>query len=148
MSEYIQFFISKDKQNFLPIAAYSRNNPIYKHFQGYVPYEKVKAINKDILSNILNRVCIDKDNLRESLFDMEAQKDYIATFNNSVEDKREAAFEIDEEILEIKDEEKELEVAYYYIGFLYNILEESGDENNYLYAGIEVGDNPKIEEKK
>ena len=148
MSQYIQFFISKDKQNFLPIVSYSKNTQTYKYFQDYVPYEKVKAISRDILEDVRNRICIDNDNLRDYISDLEAQKKYIATFNNSVEDKREAAFEIDEEILDTKDEEKELEVANCFIGFLFNILEEVEDENNYLYVGIECGDNPKLEEEK
>lgn len=145
MSQHIQFFISKDKQNFLPIASYSTNSIVYRHFEKFVPYEKVRAINKNFLSDLLDRVCIDKDNVRESIADLRAQKGYIATFNNSVKDKKEAAFEIDEQLLEAKDEEKELEIIYYFICFLFNILDETEDENHYLYAGIECGDNPEIE---
>ena len=154
MSEYMTFFIRRDSDNFVPLFTFSRSCKIYQRFQHEVPYEKVSALSYSVLSDALNGLhdfiiqC--KDNIRK----LEYEKTFVASFNNSVEEKMEALSDIKELIAENEEDIRDTERAYYSVLALIDIVDEIAynpayDKDRYIYAGIEVCDptDKDVEEK-
>lgn len=149
MSAYIQFFI-RHENAFFPISVYSRNNLIYGYFDEYTPWEKIKPITKGLLSKIYDDI---NEDLRaeEKRYDRAKEmKGWIASLNNSVEEKMEQIENVEEVLGECCENIDRLEGTKLYLNFLDDIIEavkyEDGfDYKNYLYVGIEVG-NPTVDD--
>lgn len=149
MSAYIQFFV-RHEDAFLPISVYSRNNTIYHYFDEYTPWEKIKPVTRGLLNKIRDDV---NEDLRaeEKRYDhAKEMKGWIASLNNSVEEKMEQLTIIEEVLGECCEEREQLIFVKYYLDFLDDIIEsvewEDGiDHKNYLYVGIEVG-NPTVDD--
>ncbi|MBR3120892.1 MAG: hypothetical protein IKF29_16865 [Oceanobacillus sp.] len=149
MSAYIQFFI-RHENAFLPISVYSRNNLIYGYFDEYTPWEKIKPVTRSLLNKI-------RDNINEDLTAMQKRydrakemKEWIATLNNSLEEKMEYIENTEEVLSECCEAIEQLTYTKHYLNFLDDIIEsveyEDGiDHKNYLYVGIEVG-NPTVDD--
>ena len=149
MSAYIQFFI-RHENAFLPIGIFCRSNEIYQCFNEYVPYGKIKPITKTLLNFVRNNVNDDIIYHQERLRRAVEMKKYVATMNNSMEEKMEWVDNIESMIDECKSDIDELQSVKHYLNFLQDILEAVEYEthiemNKYLYVGIEVGD-PTIDD--
>jgi len=155
MSSYLYFYV-KGADRFYPLLSVSRNHPLYKYFSN-VPYEKVCAVSFAQLEAVSDAVddAISREN--EYLQRREARKQLVATFNNSIEEKNEEIFKLEEEELEIKEEINELRHAGSIAAILYNAIScamgsnygEEGAQLNpdqYIYAGFETGYNPSFED--
>ena len=147
MSAYIQFFI-RHEDTFLPIGVFNHNNAIYEVFGGIAVWEKIRPIGEPILNDVEK---ITKEFIgvsEKALARANEEKNMIANFNNSVEEKLQFIEEHNSYITEITDDIKGLEAAQQYLWFLRDILEsvEDTDFNKqpYLYVGIEV--EGKVEE--
>ena len=147
MSAYIQFFI-KHEDTFLPIGIFSSNNAIYEVFDGIAIWGKIRPVGEPILRDAEKIV---KEFIRASekaLARTSEEKNMIANFNNSVEEKLQSINDYNSYITEITDDIKGLEAAQQYLWFLGDILESiKGTDFNkqpYLYVGVEV--EGKVEE--
>lgn len=147
MSAYIQFFI-RHEDTFLPIGTFSRNNAIYQVFDGIAVWEKIRPVGEPILDDTEKIVKEFIGVSEKALARANEEKNMIANFNNSVEEKLQSINEYNSYIAEITDDIRGLEAAQQYLWFLRDILEsiEYTDFNKkpYLYVGIEV--EGKIEE--
>ena len=136
MSAYIQFFI-RSNDNFIPIGYYSRNNTIYEYFQSYAPWDAITVIGRDLLIDISQTIAKDRNLLNKNIDDAKKEKQLIASFNNSVEDKLIAIAEYNQMIAAYEQELKELTFADCFVCVLDDILSNNG--NDCIYIGIEVG---------
>lgn len=152
MSSYLHFFL-RDNDKFLPIGTYGRGSELYQAFNDAVPYAKIAPITNAVLDSI-------KDDLRSSIEGSRAEErriedriQLISSFNNSVEEKIEALYNLDDYLVEAREDVEAKNLAMAFISFLYDILDEALygcegiDPEAYIYAGIECGD-PKIEDIK
>ena len=149
MSAYIQFFV-RNENAFMPISIYSRSNTIYQYFDKYTPWEKIKPITRPLLKKIRDDVNEDILSYQKRYDRAKEMKEYVATMNNSMDEKMEQIENI-EEVLNVclKGIEK-AEYVKNYLNFLDDIIEaveyeEHIDHKNYLYVGIEVG-NPTVDD--
>lgn len=147
MSAYIQFFI-RHEDTFLPIGTFSRNNAIYQVFDGIAIWEKIRPIGEPILNDAEKVVKEFIGMSEKALAQANEEKNMIANFNNSVEEKLQSIEEYNSYIAEITDDIKGLEAAQQYLWFLRDILESieytDFNKNPYLYVGVEV--EGKVEE--
>lgn len=147
MSAYIQFFI-RHEDTFLPIGVFSHNNAIYEVFDGIAIWGKIRPVGEPILRDAEKIVKEFIGVSEKALARANEEKDMIANFNNSVEEKLQSIEGYNSYIVEITDDIKGLEAAQQYLWFLRDILESiKGTEFNkqpYLYVGIEV--EGKVEE--
>lgn len=141
MSAYIQFFI-RHEDTFLPIGIFSRNNAIYQVFDGVAVWEKIRPIGEPILNNAEKIVKEFISENEKALARANEEKNMIANFNNSVEEKLESIEGYNSYIAEITEDIKGLEAAQQYLWFLRDILDSiKGTDFNkypYLYVGVEV----------
>lgn len=141
MSAYIQFFI-RHEDTFLPIGIFNRNNAIYQVFDGIAVWEKIRPIGEPILNDAEKIVKEFIGVSEKELARANEEKNMIAGFKNSVEEKLQSIGEYILYIAKITDDIKGLEAAQQYLWFLRDILEsiEYTDFNKqpYLYVGVEV----------
>lgn len=131
MSQYVSFFIRKDN-DFIQIKRASSNSKAYELFKNCLKWEKIVPIN-DYLES---RWDIAGQKMAECYKDMQkiyAEKQLVPTYNNSIEEKQNYLFELDERLDEYKDEYDEWAMALEFVRILYSVA-----ENNYtVYAGLE-----------
>jgi len=149
MSAYIQFFI-RDNEVFMPISVYSRNNTIYKYFDEYTPWEKIRPITRGLLNKIRDDINEDLTATQKRYDRAREMKEWIATLNNSLEEKMEYIENTEEVLGECCEEIEQLTYTKHYLNFLDDVIEsveyeENIDYKNYLYVGIEVG-NPTVDD--
>lgn len=153
MSQYIEFYI-KGKNEYLPIGIFSRSNSIYRIMSESVnvpAYDKVAPLKVQHISLALKDATDEKLRFEKRIAELREEKALIATFNNSVEDKTAAIFNINEDIKSYEELIEEINVAIGYLTSLYNIIDavrymKDYDVDNYVYCGIEC-ENPNGEEE-
>lgn len=153
MSQYIEFYI-KGKNEYLPIGIFSRNNSIYRVMNESVDvpaYDKVAPLKVQHISLALKDVIDEKLGFKKRIAELEEKKSLVATFNNSVEDKTTAIFNINEDIKSYEELIEEINVAIGYLTSLYDIIDavryvKDYDVDNYIYCGIEC-ENPNGNEE-
>ena len=153
MSQYIQFFIRSNSDEFLPIGVFSRCNAIYDFFNKYfnAPYEKIAAITMKDLTYLIRKI---DDRIKihnDRIIELEQKIKLVTECNNSVEDKIVAIDDINSDIKEYVEQRDEFKWASDYVCSLEEIIDAIayGDKyckDTYLYCGIEVGENPTIED--
>ena len=149
MSAYIQFFI-RSEDAFMPISVYSRNNTIYQYFDEYAPWGKIKPVTRELLRKVRDNINEDLAAIQKKYDQAKEMKEWIATLNNSLEEKMEYIENIEEALGEYCEEIDRLIYTKYYLTFLDDVIgsvEYEGhiDYKNYLYVGIEVG-NPTVDD--
>ena len=147
MSAYIQFFI-RNENDLMPIGVYSRNSSIYHYFDEYTPWEKIKPVSRGLLNKIRDDINEDLAEVQKRYDRAKEMKEWIATLNNSLEEKMEYIENTEEVLSECCEEIDRLTYTKHYLTFLDDVIEsveyEDGfDYKNYLYVGIEVG-NPTV----
>lgn len=128
----------------MSIGTYSRNNPIYQYFDEYTPYEKIKAVTRPLLDKIRDDVNEDILYMGDRLRRAREMKDYVATMNNTLEEKMELINNIEATLNNCSEEIENAIKVKSYLNFLDDIIEsvvykEHIDYKAYLYVGIEVG---------
>ena len=148
MSAYIQFFIRNDEA-FMPIGVYSRNNKVYEYFDEYTPWEMIRPITRPLLNKIRDDVNEDILYYQKRYDRAKEMKEYVASMNNSLEEKMEWIGNIETTLGDCCEEIEQANYAKQYLNFLDDILESVEYKTNinwkaYLYVGIEVG-SPTVE---
>lgn len=143
MSAYIQFFV-RNENAFMPISVYSRNNSIYQYFDEYTPWGKIKPITRGLLNKIRDDINEDLVATQKRYDRAKEMKEWIATLNNSLEEKMEYIENTEEVLGECCEEIDRLTYTKHYLTFLDDVIEsveyeEHIDHNSYLYVGIEIG---------
>lgn len=149
MSAYIQFFI-RNENTFMPIGVYSRNNTIYQYFDEYTPWEKIKPVSRGLLNKVRDDINEDLAAMQKRYDRAKEMKEWIATLNNSLEEKMEYIENTEEVLNECCEAIEQLTYAKHYLNFLDDVIEsveydKNIDHKNYLYVGIEVG-NPTVDD--
>ena len=147
MSQYISFYLRSQSGDLCPLGTFCRSSRIFQEFENIVPFERLKCLSDRVLKDAIKRLNIDKEeavlsvNKKQNLID-----NFIPKCNNTLEEKQEVIFEIENEISEIKEDIADLDFAINYLNSLLVILEDVGsyndifDREKYLYCGIEVPD--------
>lgn len=145
MSQYANFYIRPfaDKP-YIPIADYSRSSAVYHICGDSLPYGEVKPLTQLDLTSFISSTRDEQQEWRNRINTYKEQITSIATFNNSVEEKQLAIFDIQQCINECTEELKEYEIAEDFFYFLKELIP-FGIETPYLYAGIEA--NPNLSEE-
>ena len=140
MSSYIYFYIRKN-DDFIPIGEYSRSHNIYQNFNEYAPYEAIQVITESTLISIRNSLMNDMNKMTQLIKENEDNKQLIASFNNSVEEKMTEINEINNNIEAAQEEYESLQYTIYYCDFLNDIIDTrkytDNEENQCIYVGIE-----------
>ena len=149
MSAYIQFFV-RNGEAFMPISIYSRSNALYQYFDEYTPWEKIKPVTRPLLNKIRDDVNEDILYYQKRYDRAKEMKEYVATMNNSMEEKMEWIENIEATLGDCCEEIEKAEYVKHYLSFLDDIIEaveyeEHIDYKNYLYVGIEIG-NPTVDD--
>ena len=149
MSAYIQFFV-RNENIFMPISVYSRNNAIYQYFDEYTPWEMIKPVTRGLLNKVRDDINEDLMAIQKRYDRAKEMKEWIATLNNSLEEKMEYIENTEKVLGECWETIEQLTYTKYYLNFLEDIIEsveyeEHIDHKNYLYVGIEVG-NPTVDD--
>lgn len=150
MSCYVNFFMRRGEK-FFPIGSYSRNHNIFKAFDNYAPWEKIRPLTVAALEQIENECSQMKAECERRIEGKEKKKQLVASFNNSVEEKYEIICDLDDSIEELNQERADEEMAEHFCIFLENMIDEirygesneGVDPNAYLYVGIEIS-NPTL----
>lgn len=152
MSTYVDFFI-RNKDDFIPIADYSRNSMIYSIVTNDIPYEKIRAITARDISEFIN-IAVEKIRDYEQKICKEKERiKLVATFDNNIEEKLEVIAQYEEGIEEYTQSIEECNYAKNFFGFLAELIDarrwweekNSININEYIYAGIEIG-RPTVED--
>ena len=153
MSQYIQFFIRSNSDEFLPIGIFSRCNAIYNFFEKYfnAPYEKIAAITMKDLRYLIEKIDNRIEVCNNRIVELEQKIKLITECNNSVEEKMIAIDEVNSDIKECVEERNEFEWTRSYICSLEEIIDaiaynDKYCKDTYLYCGIEVGENVTVED--
>lgn len=153
MSQYIQFFIRSNSNEFLPIGVFSRCNAIYDFFEKYfnAPYEKIAAITVKDLMYLIEKIDNRIEVYNDKIVGLEQKIKLITECNNSVEDKMVAIDEVYSDIEDYVEQRNEFKQARSYVCSLEEILDaiaydDKYCKDTYLYCGIEVGENPTIKD--
>ena len=56
MSQYVDFYLKSNSDEFLPIGDYGRSSMIYKYICDYVPYEKITPITTNTINEIISNI--------------------------------------------------------------------------------------------
>lgn len=149
MSAYIQFFI-RNENTFMPISVYSRNNSVYRYFDEYTPWEKIKPVTRGLLNKIRDDINEDLAAIQKRYDHAKEMKEWIATLNNSLEEKMEYIENTEEVLSDCCEAIEELTYTKHYLSFLDDVIEsveyeDNIDHKNYLYVGIEV-ENPTVDD--
>ena len=72
MSQYLNFFIKTDKNQYQQIASYSRNHMIYRAFDS-APYEKITRLTESKIVNAIEELKTAKDAYQKAMRDNDEQ---------------------------------------------------------------------------
>lgn len=149
MSAYIHFFIRNDEA-FMPIGVYSRVDSIYQYFDEYTPWEKIKPVTRGLLNKVRDDVNEDMLQVQQTHDRAKEMKEWVATLNNSLEEKIECIHNIEETLEDCCETLENYNRVKQYLNFLDDIIDSVEyvkhiDHKAYLYVGIEVG-NPTSED--
>ena len=140
MSSYINFFVKSKSNELCPIGDFSRNTVLYRTFEHIVPFGKVISIAKQTILDVKEELKTQREAEEVVLKENEELLNKISTFNNPIEEKISAIYDQQDVINDIKDSIYEIKYAYNYVTALLEIVDTQPveNENNYIYAGIEV----------
>lgn len=143
MSQYANFYIRPfDDKAYVPIADYSRSSAVYQICENSLPYAKVVPLYPSDLDSFISSARNEQQEWRDRIDTYKAQIASIATFNNSVDEKRAAISDIQQYIDECSEELTSYQMAENFFYFLKDLIP-FGTKTSYLYAGIEVDPNAK-----
>ena len=141
MSSYIHFYI-RGKYELVPIWTSSRNSTMYQLFVHEVPYEKVRPLSRKELYDFVQDVKNEISAYELRLEKIERRRADITNFNNTVEEKMEALYELEWEQTDIEDELGEAKRVVEALMFMRNAQDvvaytDEFDPDKYIYAGVD-----------
>ena len=137
MSSYINFFVERNGV-YIPVAEYSRSNPIYSALSDIAPYEKMieldeKSYNEGIAN--FNRAI---ENFKYMISIDEKEIEDARSIEAPIQEKLQAIYEIRSDIRGAEEELDLVESQKAQFQFLYYMRDEWSKVK--VYFGIEVGD--------
>lgn len=152
MSAYADFFI-RWKDEFIPIADYSRSHEIYEIVHEFAPWEKIRAVSTNDLEKFISAAEKQINECQERVKQYQERIQLVSTFNNTVDEKLSVLSDYDEAIDELKCYINEATVAYDFFTMLaYKMIPAVKynknfdiDYEHYIYVGLEV-DQPTMED--
>lgn len=140
MIQYINFYIRSKNDELIQIASYPSSSYIYTCLK-YFPYQELRLFSKDKSEDVEKKI-----NRRINLI-----KTYIKNSKRKIKILKKSSYNVDETIARI-DEELELIKQYKedvkclfkelseicFMSKISQIMSNSEEEKNYIYAGIEV----------
>ena len=152
MSTYANFFIRR-KDEFIPIADYSRNSFIFEVVQHYAPYEKIQAVPTRIAEQWIDEAEKQITECKNRIQQYQERIKLVSTFNNSVDEKMSVLRDYDEAVEELNCYIDEAITAREFFKFLaYQMIpavqynkDLDIDYEHYIYVGIEIG-RPTLED--
>lgn len=161
MSQYISFHLKTRDGDFLPIACFSRSNVYYEFACDRVPsYKEEVPFTRETLNYIRDDIKEAKEREVEYLAACKERLQLVSSMNNTLEEKMEYIYDIQESIKDTNERIEELNNCDMFYCTLGYILEEAEDTkyysdqskrlnpDDYIYAGIECSlpGNPDKEE--
>lgn len=146
MSMYVNFYLKSRDGKFNPIGSFSRNSEIYQTFYRGLPYEKVKPITENRLSEAVGELESRIIAANKQIDDYwQVINEQIPKWNNPVSEKIESITNYREAIRDKEQEIDEYRFAIGYFNSLKAIIDDVGyndgySKDKYIYAGVEVGD--------
>ena len=150
MSAYVNFFI-RVGDNFAPIGSFSRSSQIYRSFQVYAPWEKIKVVTPAELKYVYDELKDLRAEDENVIKVIDTKLEAVKSFENSVEDKLEIIEDLMADKREYQEYIDEYNDALSYIMCLNCIVDEGRNGEYYdgykgiinpaayLYVGIEIG---------
>lgn len=144
MSSYVDFYIEKNGV-FISLTDYSRNNPIYRVAEGYVPYGKGTKFDEKIYSYMKEGLEESIERYKKALERYEHNIEFTRKVEGiSLEEKLEAVEEYRSLIEEVNEEIEITKAQLNHLNFIYHNIAEWRDAN--VWVGIEWDPNYKEEE--
>lgn len=146
MSAYANFFI-RWKDEFIPIADYSRNSFIFEIVQYYAPYEKIQAVPTRIVEQWIDEAEKQITDCKNRIQQYQERIKLVSTFNNSVDEKMSVLRDYDDAVEELNSYIDDAIIAREFFKLLtYQMIpavqynKDLGiDYEHYIYVGIEIG---------
>ncbi len=152
MSQYVEFYL-RVGDRFAPIITRSRSTTFYQLVHHCLPYGKVRALGKDVIEEFKNEAKSEIRRLEENIAHQRELMEMISKFNNSVDEKLQAAAESQDYIEELEQELASVKSDLAFFEVLGDMWEEAEqtrwyknerpdaviDPNEYIYAGVECG---------
>lgn len=153
MSSYINFYL-RINDTFAPIGSYSRSSEMYQEFSNWIPYEKIRALTSNDLSEAISHFEEQARRLRDAKENDKKRCEMIMQANNPLSEKMDAIYEIESSYDEIDESINELQFAADTLRVFWNMVDDykyyhkfDNDADHYIYAGVEAsGDMESIEE--
>ena len=156
MSEYTHVFIRKN-DTFIELNCFSRNSGIAQALKyGIAPWEKIRGYMESDIRDICNDVKEQIDKLTDEVAATEAVMHEVGSWNNTVEEKREAIAGYKEELSYLEEELDDARHAYTYFSVLRSIAGNSELSQKWeygkkeitpvIYFGIECGSDVTVED--
>jgi predicted nuclease with TOPRIM domain len=156
MSQYTHIFIRKN-DIFIELGCFSRNNEIAQAInEAGAPWEKIKGYMESDIREIRDDLKKKIDQLNDEIASTEAVIHEVGTWNNTVEEKREAIADYKEQLNWLKEELDETNYAYAYLDVMMSIAYNSELDQKYeqnkevitpaIYCGIECGSDVTVDD--
>lgn len=149
MSQYLEIYVKSKEDNFTYLDAFSRNTAMYRLFNEDLgaPYGKVRKMTKARLQEGLEIASGYLQGFTDRKKKHEDTLQLVSSFNNSVDEKMEAIYELQEYLEEYDESIVEMEWVTNYLRVLLSMTESISYEGSKtgLYYGIEVG-TPTLED--
>ena len=149
MSQYLEIYVKSKEDNFTYLDAFSRSTAMYRLLNEDIgaPYGKVRKLEKARLQEAIE---IARGYLEGFIERKKRHGDMlqlISSFNNPVDEKIEAIYELQQDLEEYDESIEEMEYVINYLRVLTSMVESMSYEGSKagLYYGIEVG-NPTIDD--
>lgn len=156
MSQYTHIFVRKN-DIFIELGCFSRNNEIAQAInEAGAPWEKIRGYMESDIREIRDDLKTKIDKLNDEIASTEAVIHEVGTWNNTVEEKREAIADYKEQLSELKEELDDTNYAYTYLDVMMSIAYNSELDQKYeqnkevitpaIYCGIECGSDVTVDD--
>lgn len=151
MSSYIHFFARKGDV-FVPLGVYGRSTRVYNAFESLVSYGHIRALSADELM-IAHSYLLSEADFEAKIASIRKRIELITKFNNSIGDKINVIHDLEEEIEESRELQRDERDARAFIGILHGIIDVAafGNVNSFnpdecVYAGIECSNEVSVQD--
>lgn len=144
MSSYINFYVERNNV-YIPVGDYSRNNPMYRCGENFIPYEGGRILDHDVFGRFEEEFEEEIKDLKNSIERYNKENELIKDISGAtLNEKLERITENESFIEECKEELDLCEAQLNHLRFLYNINDDYDKVT--VWVGIEWDPNYKEEE--
>lgn len=143
MSSSIHVFLRVNEDTFAQVGCGSGSTKIYHYISSWAHYGCIKELSPNAIARIRERANDDLNDYKRIIEQYQNQIETIGTWNNSVDDKLEAIYDINRSIKELQQEIDEINAFFVQL----NLFEDMIDMDYYdedkpmreLWVGIDCG---------